>query len=100
MGIMILGFSTLVKLISCPKNFYNYSQGIIFITKSRQCMNIKISLFKKVALSGLTADVAQVFFAALVVGQFLEREISIPIMVVGAILSLGFWGASLQFAKY
>jgi len=62
-------------------------------------MSIKISLFKKGALSSMAADIAQVFFAALVVGQFLEREISIVAMAAGIFLSAGFWGASLQFAN-
>ena len=52
-------------------------------------------------LSEILADVSQVLFASMVVGQFLTGidKHNVPVIVSGLIMSMGFWVSSISLVK-
>ena len=79
----------------------NATRGV-FYYKSNQlsiAMSIQARLFKRTRMSDICADIAQAFFAAMVIEQFLEENPSIFFIATGLLLAVGFWTVSLQLAK-
>jgi len=62
-------------------------------------MGIRRYLFKREALAGITADIAQVLFAGMFIEEYLQSNVRPSIMIFGLALSLSFWIISLRFAN-
>ena len=56
-------------------------------------------LFKPEALSEVSRDIGQVFFASLAVGPLISGSMSVRVLAAGLLLSLIFWAISLLLAK-
>ena len=58
-------------------------------------MNIETLVIKPEILSGISRDIAQVFFAAMVVESIVNGSYNYPLIFFGTFLSLSFWSISL-----
>jgi hypothetical protein len=57
------------------------------------------TLIKPETFSEISRDIAQIFFATLVVGQFFGKDSTLGIIVYGLLVSMAFWVVGLRFAK-